>query len=523
MKKLIIIATLGMMILAISNTVRPVSAFTNHYASPTGSATNPTCPLISPCTLQHAVDIAGSGDTVYVESGTYTSKAAQVLLINKDLSLVGRCSFSGLTATCSAKNPSSILDGELERRVITITGAAGNNISVWLRFFDIAHGNATEIATLKGVGGGLNATLFESLDVTECKFYQNFAARKVGVGAIYEGHGGAMAVFGGNHINISDNQFLDNTAVNDGIGYGGAIFTGSSSPSYDLVISNNLFDSNNCSPLNGPGSQGCAIYIGSHYFDIVGNLFSNNNNLGPAYNYEGGSIFVGYTSGTDIIENTFSNENGKSVLMVDSYDPTPLDRVLRNKFLDNQVLNVIEYTGYFGARIMNNWIGQKPTSPTRDKTRSGGQTGIYMYENDNGSGSAAIYFNTFAILDYGVITDTLAGGTIQNNIFAEIYGSAITGVSSGQIIRNLFHNAFPGDSMGGTDPAWGDPLLVDPMNGDFHIAINSAAINQGTYTLSFAEINDIDNQARPFGVGATPYDLGADEFIKQTYLPILFK
>lgn len=53
----------------------------------------------------------------------------------------------------------------------------------------------------------------------------------------------------------------------------------------------------------------------------------------------------------------------------------------------------------------------------------------------------------------------------------------------------------------------GDPAFIDSDNGDFHIGIDSAAIDQG---IDENIASDIDNEPRPVGTG---YDLGADELM----------
>ena len=73
----------------------------------------------------------------------------------------------------------------------------------------------------------------------------------------------------------------------------------------------------------------------------------------------------------------------------------------------------------------------------------------------------------------------------------------------------LFHdNAANGDV--GDHALYGDPLFVDPLINDYHIQAASAAINivpdGGIY-------EDIDDDDRPSGWGATPFDAGADEFV----------
>ena len=80
------------------------------------------CPITAPCTIQRAVSLASVGDTIYLESGTYTAPNeadTRVIWITKSLTLTGSCEFSGKGAVCSPANEPSIIYGELERRAIS--------------------------------------------------------------------------------------------------------------------------------------------------------------------------------------------------------------------------------------------------------------------------------------------------------------------------------------------------------------------------------------------------------------------
>ena len=54
------------------------------------------CPITAPCTIQRAVSLASVGDTIYLESGTYTApneSDTQVIWITKSLTLTGSLRF----------------------------------------------------------------------------------------------------------------------------------------------------------------------------------------------------------------------------------------------------------------------------------------------------------------------------------------------------------------------------------------------------------------------------------------------
>jgi parallel beta-helix repeat protein len=63
----------------------------------------------------------------------------------------------------------------------------------------------------------------------------------------------------------------------------------------------------------------------------------------------------------------------------------------------------------------------------------------------------------------------------------------------------------------------GDPAFVAPEAGDYHIGSTSKAIDVGVNTPVTV---DIDADSRPAGKG---YDIGADEFWRKVYLPLVLR
>ena len=61
----------------------------------------------------------------------------------------------------------------------------------------------------------------------------------------------------------------------------------------------------------------------------------------------------------------------------------------------------------------------------------------------------------------------------------------------------------------------GNPAFIDPDAGNYHIGSTSTAINAA---VNAGITTDIDGQSRPAGSG---YDIGADEFWRQIYLPVV--
>jgi len=116
------------------------------YVAPGGSDTSNDCTdSLNPCaTVQHAVDQALPGDTIYVAAGTYVSGGAgQVVNLDKTVTLLGGYTTSDWTTANPTANP-TILDGGGTAQVVTI--AIGT--SAVIQGFHIRNGTATN-------GGGV--------------------------------------------------------------------------------------------------------------------------------------------------------------------------------------------------------------------------------------------------------------------------------------------------------------------------------------------------------------------------------
>jgi hypothetical protein len=143
--------------------------------------------------------------------------------------------------------------------------------------------------------------------------------------------------------------------------------------------------------------------------------------------------------------------------------------------------------------------------------------GIYAHSED-----LQVYYNTFTSLSYGVWgmseSDTInvvnnmfynmdpqlkgVNMVVKNNIF-----DLITDDGALNLIANLdeSHNLYTKGS-GGNNSIVGDPLMVDPENGDFHLLDNSPCIDYG---LDLGFNIDHDSLAVPYG--SCP-ELGSFEF-----------
>jgi hypothetical protein len=118
----------------------------------------------------------------------------------------------------------------------------------------------------------------------------------------------------------------------------------------------------------------------------------------------------------------------------------------------------------------------------------------------------------------------LTSGTA--NITNTIIASYTVGISqTGGLLNadyNLFFTATPTQTSGGT-MNWGshnlnaNPRFVKPAAGNYHLSVNSPAIDVGT---NVGVLTDLDGVTRPQGSG---YDIGAYEFHWSIYLPLVLK
>lgn len=232
---------LAVALLIIPGVVRAGDVF--RVDSATG-ADDPDCgSLAKPClSIQHAVDLSASGDTIKVAQGTYTHTGDPfcsdvVCIYATDLTIIGGFTSSNWEVSNPAVNVTEI-DGEDIRRGVEISmgGPAGNSTRLELRGFTIKRGRAQGFSR-DGYGGGLrcgNADLF----ITDVVFQANVAiGEDTGSGV------GSASTGGGLHISSCPDRtptipalelhrvvFTDNRAlggsgpVRGGLALGGGLF-----------------------------------------------------------------------------------------------------------------------------------------------------------------------------------------------------------------------------------------------------------------------------------------------------------
>ena len=204
----ILLALLGLGLwLALTGPTRAAGA-TLHVA-PTGVDTSACGAVLAPCrTLQYAVGRASPGDEIRTASGVYTSTEAQVVRINKRLTLRGGFTTTNWLVADPIANP-TIIDGENARRGILID----SNAEATIAGFHVRHGR---LATANEPGAGIYNQLGNTT-IEDCWIYNNLTQGGL---SDFENVGGGIA--NGNNPNnrlvLRRNYIYANTASHAGGG-----------------------------------------------------------------------------------------------------------------------------------------------------------------------------------------------------------------------------------------------------------------------------------------------------------------
>lgn len=527
MKKIVVVLSILALLLSLLLSSAKATRGVQYYASPEGSGED--CTIDAPCSLQNAVKKAQTGDFVYVHSGNYYAENSgdqHVLYIQGEFTLFGGCTWTtAFDVNCSPSTTPSILDGENERRAITIEG---ENTDVSIYGLTIRNGNAhgvnPTLCPLKsgsalGCGGGIFAYDILSLTLGDITFDHNVASSDTtGAGTAL---GGALYAYDLHELYIYDSLFTENAAGTSGIGMGGAIYVEGATVSTTGSISDSIFTANNVPDSTWSKGGGILIYH-TGLFEIYRNSFIENNSL--KYKIDGAAVYfleMG-TSTFNFSENQLSGNFGQTILH--SYT-TPssgsFNTIERNIFVDNSATSMIHLEGRNNHIVRNNFITYN--SLLRDlradynniylKGINPDQLLVYIYNNSLAGGADAISLDDYVVV---YIKNSIIASS-QNGI--NEFGTSVTAT----IDSNLF---FGNDSDGsvGTNPFYGDPKFVNMSAGDLHILKGSAAIDRVSDGLGISD--DIDTLGiRPFGSSPTPYDIGADEYdlVNELFLPLVFR
>jgi hypothetical protein len=506
--------------------VNLVRASNTWFVSPDGTGND--CTQSNPCQIDVAVQTKSSpGDTIYVKEGIYRDPGTAqpyITYIHKSLTLIGSCTFEATgPVSCVTRNMSSFLDGETERRVVVIQGVPDTGMSVRISGFTLMRGNGESNPigdcdsfsgeTVLGCGGGIFAEGVDNLELNHTDNWSNEGSRSATSTDTSRG-GGLYAETVGTLV-LTNNVFRFNKAANQGYGYGGGAFITGSGHIDGVLLQGNLFDGNSLSS-NIMHTVGGGLFVqSSEGLQINQNEFVYQNFTLEEDIY-GSAIYLTAIPLSYIYNNIFHDNYGLSSIRIDCPFGQENEVVInRNKIIQESTVVNIEIHDGANVMVINNFIGASAVTPSIGVWSRGDQL--------RGIPEVFIGLNTFALHSYGIFAYSDSDIFVDKNIFTQISNIAIhnneDSTSVFTITENLFHDNTD-NGLTGSTVFTGDPLLVDPTNGDFHIQAGSAAIDK--VDLWQGGI-DIDGQIRGIGIGENKYDVGADEYVVENFLPIILK
>jgi len=556
-------AVVAMFVLVMSVTgaasVQAAPMVTDRYVEPGGNDSG-ECTHDAPCrTVQYALTKASPGDTLIIGGGTYTGTVE----IAKWVTMEGGYSaipnpFSGgklwLRTSC---DPSfTVLDGLRAGRVISI----GSGVTVTINCLTIANGDASgpggdayggdagggvyawlpgkvlisnavitnNTVGPSGYGGGIYVA-GGSLVLSRTQVVSNLASLGGGLyldgalSAVIENSdlvknhawnsGGGVRTVSSRNVMIVASTFLTNSASYGGgleISFGsGAVVTGStfsgnsvggSGGGINLWWSGGPHIQNNAIFSNEAVQDGGGIYIYGNTSSpslISGNTITHNQAT------RGGGVYLGNSSqkATLFSENRlFANSAayGGGLYLEDSLS------TLRNNFIS---VNSASYGGGGnGGGIYVDGGTSHMAHNTLARNSSGGWgSGVHVV-----NGATAWLTNTI-LVGYPSTNDYASGIYVGSGATATL-AATLWGTGSWAYNHDWVG---AGTILTGTINIWEEPGFVDPCRNDYHLDQGSAAINAG---VDAGVTTDCDGDPR---LGAP--DLGADEYVVYTYLPLVLK
>jgi len=316
-------------------------------------------------------------------------------------------------------------------------------------------------------------------------------------------------------VTLRGNSFISNTASGDG---GGASVLGPHAT--DILVQNNLFRGNGADTGGGldinTGFVEGNLFIGNQAADTGGGLYTwsweglwlrrnvfRDNHAGA----DGGGLDLEIAPPVHLDSNliTGNTAGGNGGGLYSAYGVPSLHGRL---FLTNTLVVDNHAPHGSGIYLDGGLIRFKHTTLANN---DGADT-------DDGVG---LYIKPGSIISV-VLTNTIIASQ-TTGVYAEGVDVALAATLWGDgAWDNGDDWAGGGNILTGTLNYWGDPLFVDPANGDYHISANSPARDKG---IDAGVSDDMDGELRPHPDTGIP-DLGADEYHLddiRIYLPLVVR
>jgi predicted outer membrane repeat protein len=384
----------------------------------------------------------------------------------------------------------SLTDGALFRGNFAARGGGGADVKLQLRAVDVLFltNTAGVVPAEQASGGGV--LVASRMDLTNTQFLSNTA----------EGSGGGAAA---DTLTAANSLFSGNKA---GLSGGGA-----SAPS--LIVTGTQFTGNVASVAGTGGTGGGAEAV---FFQATNSQF----NINSAIDGGGAAAVTLIAINTQFIANQASDAGGGAAA--------------------NSVGSTVSTVGITGSVFIDNFAPRGGglwyfANVGGSQSRIVNSLFAHNFAHSNVSGAAAeLQLENPGALQ---ILHTTIAGAAQNTNPAIVVLNGTVSITDSNIVSHSVgiiqaggsvredYNLFFGntnDSVGaistGGHSVSNDPAFVNPAGDNYHLALNSPAIDAG---VDAGVTADFDGDPRPLGAG---FDIGFDELnVRKIFLPIVVR
>jgi len=433
----------------------------------------------TPCaTLQHAVDVAISGDKIRVATGTYTDVQArprrdlavtglvtQVVYISKSLTIRGGYTTAFIAPPDPDANPTT-LDAQGQGRVLYITG----DISPTIEGLRMTGGDAKNpdqggSITGKAAGGGVYI-ISATVTFSNNQVFSNTAHS-----------GGGLYSLNNQNLHLSNNVITGNHTQIDGIFYGpgGGLYI-SHSPNLKLIM--NIVNQNHASTGGGVYFQFSSGAI------FAGNTITGNLAIASSVNVGGGLYCLSSDNLTLIdnaIENNTGNNTGGGLYFNDCNDIALTANIIAGNY------SGADFKGGGGGLHVENSVKVELTNNT-------------IRNNQAGRGGGA---NFFAVDDLALISNTIISNQATRTPKPrEGGGLRLIDSTAVSLVGNVITDNLAATVGGGlyADSSFTVTLTANHMGSNEAIK-GAGAYLSGSHTVALSSNTIISNSAAQDGGG----------------------
>jgi hypothetical protein len=471
-----------------------------YFVASTGNDSN-TClqakgTLASPSatpklTIQSALSCIGGGDTLYIRTGTYSTRIqAGAVQIPTGASWNTPATIAGF--------PSETVIIQAGGNIIDIPRGSGSKYLIFQDLiFNSLGGSSTGLDSIPAtiILGG-NFTRLLRVEV------KNWATNGIMAGiqvfqpfnellnvTVHADNTGAESY--GIHIQ-TDNTLIDQANIY-AVPCFGIIGFNPGNPTFvhHNIVANSTVHNNGISPSSCAGG---IVMAGGDNNGLYNNVVYDTGNGGPGIYIDHGAHATG------VYNNTLYNNAGAGILILNSTGPRQtVNTSVRNNILFGNE-SAISDSGFTGDGILRCFV-----------VRAYSTTGV---ESQNSNEVCATETNGEVVLAWDATTTHTDGSPATDLLGYRVYYGTVSGVypNSTELLGNVLTTTLRGFTVAGSivnTNITTDPTFVDSGSRDLHIQTTSIAKDTGVCLPAFFSM-DHDGFPRPQGAGC---DVGAYEFL----------